>query len=283
MIDTFPIPALSLVIGTAAAYLCYQMVFGNNFIAHAVGSYRRTWSARMKILDISGPAGQVPLFQVLLVPLLLIAAATFRSPKTFGCAVAAAVLPIAMAVRAEKKRKQRFEDDLDAFLVSLADSLTAVPNLSEALASLYPNLVQPIRGEVGLVLAEIRLGRSVDDALTRMAERVRLSGLDAAIGALILSRQVGGDIPRTLRRIAETIREMARLEGVIRTKTAEGRTQALVIGLMPPGLVLYFEKVNPEWLAPMWNDPVGWALFAGAAAAELAALVIIRKIMAVDI
>lgn len=273
----------SLSIGIAGTLMAHQLFFGKNPAAEWIQAYRKSWESRMKILEIGGIICALPLIQFILIPLLLIGAVLFGSPKLFGGAATVIVIPWFWAVRAEKKRRQHFEDDLDGFLVALADSLTAVPNLSEALASLYPNLVQPIRNEVGLVLAEIRLGRPIDDALQQMSKRARISGLDAAVGALILSRRVGGDIPRTLRRIAETIREMARLEGVIRTKTAEGRTQALVIGLMPPALVFYFEKVSPEWLAPMWNDPLGWILLGSAAAAEIAALALIHKIMAVDI
>ena len=283
MIHTAPTFLTSAVVGFAFGVGLLELLFGRNLLSRFVQAYRTQWEKRTKILDAPPLIRMIPLLQISIVPLLLATSIILKMPKIMGLGAAATLLPHLWLVRAEKKRREKFEDDLDGFLVSLADSLTAVPNLSEALASLYPNLVQPIRAEAGAVLAEIRLGRAVDDALTRMAERVRSTGLDAAIGALILSRKVGGDIPKTMRRIAETIREMARLEGVVKTKTAEGRTQAWVIGLMPPGLVFYFEKVNPEWLAPMWNDPIGWALLGAAAVAEIAALALIRKIMAVDI
>ena len=283
MTQALPTFLISTVVGLAFAVSVAEAMFGKNPISRTVRAYNEQWQKRTKVLEAPPSIRMMPAIQALAVPLLLGAVIVFKMPKALGVCVAAALLPPIWLVRSEKKRREKFENDLDGFLVALADSLTAVPNLSEALASLYPNLMQPIRREAGLVLAEIRLGRAVEDALTRMARRIRSTGLDAAVGALILSRKVGGDIPKTLRRIAETLREMARLEGVVKTKTAEGRTQAWVIGLMPPGLVLYFEKVNPEWLAPMWNDPIGWALLGAAATAEIAALALVRKIMAVDI
>jgi tight adherence protein B len=274
---------LSILLGIAAMWMVLEAFFGKNAVAQKMDFYRTGWAKRVQKVE-SGPLiRHIPDLQIVAIPLALIGASIFSSPKILAGAVLVAALPAILLHRAEKKRNQKFEDDMDGFLVALADSLTAVPNLTEALASLHINLRPPIRDEVSVVLAEVRLGRPIDDALQRMSERIQSSGLDAAVGALILSRRLGGDLPGTLRRIAETIREMARLEGVIKTKTAEGRTQALVIGLMPPGLVLYFEKVNPEWLAPMWNDPIGWLLFGGAAVAEIAALAIIRKIMAVEI
>jgi tight adherence protein B len=55
------------------------------------------------------------------------------------------------------------------------------------------------------------------------------------------------------------------------------------MGAVPPGLVLMLERINPDWLAPMWNDPIGWLMLGGAAVLEVAAIALIRKIMAVDI
>jgi tight adherence protein B len=70
---------------------------------------------------------------------------------------------------------------------------------------------------------------------------------------------------------------------VVKTKTAEGRTQAWVMGAVPPGIVLILEKMDPEWLAPMWEDPIGWIILGIAAVFEVVAVALIRRIMAVDI
>jgi tight adherence protein B len=283
LFEVFTCIATSLAVGTAATLIAYQLFFGKSALTQTIQKHFRSWNKRAEAVEAPGIVFALRPLQLIGVPFLLIAALLLKTPKILFAAVLLALLPGIWMRRAEKNRRQKFENDLDGFLVSLADSLTAVPNLFEALASLYPGLSRPIQGEVGIVLAEIRMGQTIDDALLRMAKRVQIHGLDAAVGALILSRRVGGDIPKTLRRIAETIREMARLEGVIKSKTAEGRTQALVIGIMPPALIFYFEKVNPEWLAPMWNEPLGWVLLSIAAINEIIALVIIRKIMAVDI
>ncbi len=272
-----------LMFGVFVTLLMHSLIFGSNSIAQKFEAYRRKWIGRVTVFDIPPWVIHLPIIQIVAVLLFLIAAWILREPKFLAASFVCLTLPFLLLKRAEKKRRRRFEDDLDGFLVALADSLTAVPNLTEALSTLRPNLMPPIRDEVSRALAEVRLGQTVDDALIGMAARVKMTGLDAAVGAVVLSRQVGGDLPKTLRRIAETVREMARLEGVVQSKTAEGRTQAFVIGILPPGLVLYFEKINPEWLAPMWSDPIGWVLFGAAAVAEIVALALIRKIMAVDI
>jgi tight adherence protein B len=180
-------------------------------------------------------------------------------------------------------RKQAIENELDTFLTALADALVTVPNLTEALNTTAPHLTEPIKTEIEIVLGEVRLGRSIEDSLESLCTRLQISGLDAAIGATLLGRRTGGNMAVTLRRIAGTLREMARLKGVIRSKTAEGRSQAWVMGMVPPVLIATIEKIDPNWLAPLWNDPIGWILLGAAALLEAIAIVLIRRIVAVKI
>ncbi len=193
------------------------------------------------------------------------------------------LIPVLILFRHKRKRLELFEKDLDAFLVGLADSLTAVPNLTEALSTLQENLAHPVKEEVGIVLSEVRLGRPIGEALGNLATRLDIPALHAAVGAALLSHRVGGDLPQTLRRIAAATREMARLEGMLKAKTAEGRSQALVMGLLPPSLVAILQHTDANWLAPMWDDPIGWILLGAAAILEIAAVALTKKIMAVEI
>jgi tight adherence protein B len=245
--------------------------------------YQARWDAELKQLHIKGRFRYVPIIQLILFPLSIALAAEIGKPLLFALPVAVAGLPPLILKRSKKRRSERFGEELDSFLTSLSDALTAVPNLGEAIASLHEHLEPPIRDEVGILLGEITLGSTIEDALRRMAARVNLPGLDAAVEAALLSHRVGGDLSHTLRRIASSIREMARLEGVVKTKTAEGRTQAWVMGSVPPGMVLVLEKMDPEWLAPLWNDPIGWIILGVAAILEVTAVVLIRRIMAVEL
>ncbi len=64
---------------------------------------------------------------------------------------------------------------------------------------------------------------------------------------------------------AAALRELARLEGVVRTKTAEGKAQAFVIGLLPAPLVLGVHAMDPKFFAPLAQSFLGNLVVAGAA------------------
>jgi hypothetical protein len=80
-----------------------------------------------------------------------------------------------------------------------------------------------MRQEVDLALKEMKVGSTLDQALLHMAARVGSRQLDSALSSILIGRQVGGNLPRVLETTAGTLREMRRLEGVVRTKTAGAR------------------------------------------------------------
>lgn len=245
--------------------------------------YQLRWDTEIKRSHLGSGFHYVPHIQAVFCLIGLAAWRLTDNPWFGGVVMLAVAVPPWLLARQERLRQQRIEDELDSFLLSLADALTAVPNLGEAIQSLHEHLNPPIKDEVGILLGEVRLGATIDDALRRMASRISLPGLDAAVEAALLSHRIGGDLSHTLRRIASSIREMARLEGVVKTKTAEGRTQAWVMGAVPPGMVVLLNYMDPEWIAPLLNDPIGWIILGVAAAFEVAAVFLIRRIMAVEI
>jgi tight adherence protein B len=194
----------------------------------------------------------------------------------------AGAFPLALR-RRTAKRRLALAAQLDGALTALANALAIAPNLGDALRNVAGFSEPPMRDELCDALAEIDLGRPIDEALLALSGRMDVPGFDVAMAAAITGRRTGGSLGEILKRTARSLREMARLEGVIRTKTAEGRNQALVMGLVPPLLIAALQKIDPTWLEPMWRDPIGWVLLGAAAVLEVAAVVLIRKIMAVDI
>ena len=93
----------------------------------------------------------------------------------------------------------------------------------------------------------LRVGATLDQALLNIAARVGSKQLDNALSAVLIGRQVGGNLPKVLETTAAAIREMARLEGVVRTKTAEGKAQLWVLGALPMVLMLALNTMQPGY------------------------------------
>jgi tight adherence protein B len=235
-----------------------------------LGRYWRWWNTARQECGINEHWKHVPWVQLPVTVVALAWATLIARPEPLLVAFFAAVAPLLALHRVRQRRKMRLGEQLHNTLIALANALTTTPNLGEALRSLLQHIDQPMRDELARAITETELGQPLERALTDMAHRLQVPGLETAIAAALIGHRTGGNLPTILRRIAAAIQEMERLHGVIRTKTAEGRNQAWVMGAMPVLLVVALEKIDPEWLALA-------ALF------ELSAIALIRKITAVDI
>ena len=185
--------------------------------------------------------------------------------------------------RAIVKRAERIESDVVGFLVALANSLKASPSLGKAFLRVEQVLSGPLAQELGTVSRDIRLGATVDQALLALGARVRSPAMDAALTGILIGRQVGGNLPEILETTAATLRDMERLNGIIRAKTAEGKAQMYVIALAPPVVFYGFDSLNHHYFDPLTSNTFGIGLLAASALMWIGAVILARKILAVDI
>ncbi|MFN2167450.1 MAG: type II secretion system F family protein, partial [Anaerolineae bacterium] len=108
-----------------------------------------------------------------------------------------------------------------------------------------------------------------------------LSWIDATL--LPPPKEWGGDLPAVLETSAASLRELARLEGVARTKTAEGRAQTVVIGCVPFALCGLLHQMDPGFLRPLAESFTGHLLVAGSALFWITAILAARKILVVNV
>jgi tight adherence protein B len=165
----------------------------------------------------------------------------------------------------------------------LANALKSTPSLGEAIASTALLVPRPFSEEVDLLVKELHLGISLNRALGAMALRIGSTIVSGAIMMIVVARQTGGNLPTTLENAAAVLRESARLEGVLRTKTAEGRGQVLVLSLVPFVLCLIITWLDPAWFGPMLDHPFGRVIMAGCFVAWMTATAWAHHIAGADL
>ena len=217
-----------------------------------------------------------------IVPLVL-GAAALRAPALGALGLVIAGAPALIVRRAAARRRARLEAKLDGFALALANATRATPSVGRALLLLRGTLTAPLDREVDQILRELRLGSSLEQALSNFSWRVQSQALDALLSAVLIARRVGGQLPAILETTAATLREMARLEGVLRAKTAQARVQLWVLATLPPGVLLAFRAVQPGYFQALTDTLPGHLLGGLAVACWLAAIVLARRILAVSL
>jgi tight adherence protein B len=175
------------------------------------------------------------------------------------------------------------EAQVEPWVNAVANALKASPSLGEAIGSTTTLVPSPMSQELEVLVKEYELGTPLDQALENLSQRINSKVLKGTVTALKIARRSGGNLTEMLETAASALREFARLEGVVRTKTAEGKAQAFVIGMIPVPMVLGVRSIDPRFFEPLFHSFLGQLIITGAAVLWVLAILLARKILDVDI
>ncbi len=181
------------------------------------------------------------------------------------------------------RRIKSFNAQLADALVLIASSLRSGYSFMQAIEMVSKEMQQPMSVEFFRVLREINLGVTTDSAMNHMAERINSEDLDLVVTAVLIQRQVGGNLAEILDNIAHTIRERVKIKGHIMTLTAQGRMSGIIIGLIPIFLCGVIFLINPGYITPLFTEPVGHVMLITAVFIEAIGMFFIRKIVNIRI
>jgi tight adherence protein B len=199
------------------------------------------------------------------------------------CVIAAFIAPRWIVNFMHKRRLSQFEQQLPDTLLMITGALRAGASLPIALEGVSNEAKPPISQEFALLLRELRLGVDFAVALRNLEKRVPVQDLMMVTAGMALSREVGANLSETLEAIAKTIRAKLQMEGKIRSLTAQGKMQGLVMAGLPVFLILVLKFMEPEAMEPMFTTWYGWVTVAVITVADMIGYFFIRKIVSIDV
>ncbi|MEH7073682.1 type II secretion system F family protein [Neobacillus drentensis] len=185
----------------------------------------------------------------------------------------------------KKKRERvlRFNEGLADMITTIVGSLKAGFSLPQGLKSVAEEANSPIKEEIETVLKEMQYGKSIEDALNDLKERMPSEDLDLMIQAILIQRQVGGNLATVLDRIVETIRDRTKIHRQIATLTAQGRLSGYIIALLPVilGMVLYL--IEPDYISILFHNPIGLGMVVAGIISGILGFILIKKITTIEV
>jgi tight adherence protein B len=200
----------------------------------------------------------------------------------FG-AVFGIMLPKLILKSRKKKRLQQFNVYLPEMITTLVNALRAGFSFLQALKNAAEEAPSPVKEELEITLREMQFGVSVEESLNRLHERMPSDDLDLMIQAILIQRQVGGNLAVVLEKNVHTIRERIKIQGQIKTLTAQGKMSGTVVALLPLGLSGMLSLVNPGYMTPLFTNPIGIALLCIAGISMLIGFLLITKITTIEV
>lgn len=191
-------------------------------------------------------------------------------------------LPFLMVKMRTEKRMKEFNKQLGDALILIANSLRTGYSFMQAVDMVSREMRPPISVEFARTLKEMNLGVTTEEAMGNMAKRIDSDDLDLVITAVLIQRQVGGNLSEVLDNIARTIRERVRIRGEIKTLTAQGRVSGYVVSFLPVGLGLIIYLMNPEYMSLLFTHPVGRLMLVAGLVSQLIGIMLIRRIVDIE-
>lgn len=180
-------------------------------------------------------------------------------------------------------RTRKIESQLVEAIQLIANALRAGFGLMQGLEAAARQVPDPLAMELKRTLRDISLGASLEQALENLNNRISSADLDIAVTAVLIQRQVGGNLAEILDTVANTMRERERIKGEIRTLTAQQRLTGLVIGLMPVALAMLITLMRRDYLEPLFTETLGLVMLGGAVVMQVTGLVVIKKITNIEV
>lgn len=193
------------------------------------------------------------------------------------------ILPGAAIQSLRSRWRRSVEAELVSSFEGLAAGLRGGLSLLQALEQVSSESRGPLGRELRLVVREVKLGHSLEASLEVLADRVESAELDLAVAAIALARQQGGNLAERLGGMVLTLRERFRLEGKVRSLTAQARMQGRIVAAMPVCLGLVLWWMRPDLIDPMVRQPFGQGLLLVVALLDVAGLIWMGRLARVDV
>lgn len=200
-----------------------------------------------------------------------------------GAALACGLLPRLLLHRLRRRREARFRDQIPDLIGLVAGGLRAGNGLAQALGQAAAEIAPPASQELRLLLREQHLGASLERCLAGLEARMPLEETRLLVAALRVGAATGGSVSGALEALAETTRRKIALEGRIRALTAQGRLQALVMGVLPFALAAVLFVIDPVSMGALFRSGIGLAVCLAVLVTQAAGIYLIRRIVAIEV
>jgi len=181
--------------------------------------------------------------------------------------------------RRRRTRRQALTRQLPDALEMMRGALQAGYSLPQALETVSEEAPDPIRSELRQVTEELRLGHPLRSAFQGLYDRTGLEDLRYFVIAVLVNREIGGNLSDIITVVSATIRERFKLAAQVRALTSQGRFSALILSALTPILLGALTILNPEYLAPMYHTRMGQGALLYAACSTAFGYWIMRKIV----
>lgn len=204
---------------------------------------------------------------------------TLKGAMFFAGALAGILMGLALLGLRIRRRRKKFTNQLGDMLTMVANALRAGFSFMQAFELISREMDAPMGREVQLVVNEVNLGNTLESALDNMQRRVASPDFELVVTAVLIQRQVGGDLAQILDTISDTIQERIRMRREVLALTAQGRISGWVLAAAPFVVAGVMSIIAPSYLSPLIETEPGRMAITIGIISELVGVFVIHRII----
>jgi len=171
-------------------------------------------------------------------------------------------LPLLYVRRRRRLRLSLYAEQLPDALDVLTRSLQAGLSFLQGVHTVAGEMPEPTAREFMMTFEQLRLGRGLREALQSHADRVENLDFNLLSTALLIQREVGGNMTEILENTSRTIRERYKLMGHIKALTAQTRLSGRIVAALPLSIGVMMYLLKPDLIMVLFTEEIGRTLVA---------------------
>lgn len=168
-----------------------------------------------------------------------------------------ATLPLMVLKMLAGRRQELLERQLPNALDFISRAMQAGHTFVSSLQMAGTDSPEPIGPEFQASFREISFGKSVQDAMNDLAQRIDCPEMRYFAVAVYINHEIGGNLANLLSGVAQLIRERIKMRESVYAMTGEARTSAWILGSLPFFIVFIMLMIRPDFISVLWTDPSG--------------------------
>ena len=204
-----------------------------------------------------------------------------RTPTTIciGLVIVGVAAPISWVTIKKNKRLVALGNQLSDALTIICNTLRVGQSFQAAMKNVADEMEEPISREFMRVYRETQYGMPLETSLGRLVSRTKNPDLELMSSAVIIQRQIGGNLAVILQNISDTITQRVQIRGEINTMTSAGRMSGYIIGALPAFIILLLMFINPGYIDMFFATQTGRIMLGICVVLEAIGFSIVNKIV----
>jgi len=191
-------------------------------------------------------------------------------------------LPRWVLSRTTKRRQQKFLVEFANAIDIIVRGVKSGLPLGDCLGIIAVESPEPVRGEFVDLVEQQKVGVPLSRAFERMYERMPLQEVNFFAIVIAIQSQTGGNLAEALGNLSQVLRDRYRLQAKVRTFSAEAKASAMIIGALPPCVMLLVYLTSTDYIMLLFTNKLGNVMLIGSAIWMFLGILVMRKMINFD-